>query len=78
MDKWAEILFTYDEVEAQIVKSVLELEDIDVVVNSMKIRPYPVSVGRIGEIRVLVKNKDLEKAKGILKIMKETQGNGNT
>ncbi len=77
MDEWVEVLFTYDEVEAQIVKSVLETEDIDVVVNSLKIRPYPVSIGRIGEVRLLVRSKDLERAKNVLRIMKDKPGNGN-
>ncbi len=70
MDEWVEVLFTYDEVEAQIAKNLLESEDIVVVVKSLKIRPYPVSIGRIGEVRLLVKSKDLERAKNILEIMK--------
>jgi hypothetical protein len=60
MGEWAEVLFTYDEV------------DIEVVMKSLKIRPYPVSIGRIGEVRLLVKNDDLEKAKGVLRIMKDS------
>ena len=74
MKEWAEILFTYDEIEAEIVKDVLESEDIQVVVNSLKVRPYPVSIGRMGEIRLLVRKDELEKAKGVLCIMKDTAG----
>lgn len=77
MQDWAEILFTYDEVEAEIVKDVLESEGIQVVVNSLKVRPYPVSIGRMGEIRLLVRNDELEKAKRILSIMKDSSGNGD-
>ena len=65
--EWSEILFTYDEVEANIVKGILESENIQVAIDSLKITPYPVSIGRIGEVRVLVKNDDMERAREILK-----------
>jgi hypothetical protein len=69
MDDWVELLVTYDETEVQIVKNILEAEGIQVVVNSHKVRPYPVSVGKIGEVRLLVKKESIDKAKEILKIM---------
>jgi hypothetical protein len=69
MDDWVELLVTYDETEVQIVKNILEAEGIQVVVNSLKVRPYPVSVGKIGEVRLLVRKESLDKAKEILKIM---------
>jgi hypothetical protein len=69
MDDWVELLVTYDETEVQIVKNILEAEGIQVVVNSLKVRPYPVSIGKIGEVRLLVKKESLDKAKEILKIM---------
>lgn len=69
MDDWIELLVTYDETEVQIVKNILEAEGIQVVVNSLKVRPYPVSIGKIGEVRLLVKKESLDKAKEILKIM---------
>lgn len=78
MQEWTEILFTYNEVEAEIVKDVLESEGIRVVVNSLKVSPYPVNIGRMGEIRVMVRNDELEKAEKILSIMKETSGDGDT
>ncbi len=46
------------------------------VVNSMKISPYPVSFGRLGEVRLMVKEEDYDKAKSVLSIMKNTHGNG--
>ena len=76
MSEWTEVLFTYDEVEAEIVKDVLEAENIQVVMKSLKITPYPVSIGRIGEIRLLVRNEDFEKAKDVLKIMQDSSENG--
>ena len=77
MNDWAEILFTYDDFEAEIVKDLLESENIQVVVNSMKVSPYPVSIGRMGEIKLLVKKDELEKAEKILQIMKDNQEHNN-
>jgi hypothetical protein len=71
MSEWVEFLVTYDEIEAQIVKNILEAEGIQVSINSLKIRPYPVSIGRIGEVRLLVKKEDLKNAKEVLKTMKD-------
>jgi hypothetical protein len=71
MNEWVELLFTYDEIEAEIVKDLLEAENIQVVVQSLKISPYPVSIGRMGEIRLLVKSEDLEKAREILSVMEQ-------
>ncbi len=76
MNEWTEVLFTYDAVEAEIVKDVLEAENIQVVVKSLKITPYPVSIGRMGEVRLLVRNEDFEKAKEVLKVMRDSSGNG--
>ncbi len=70
MGEWVELLVTHDEVEAQIIKNILDAENIEVVLNSSKIRPYPVSIGKIGEIKILVNKKNIEKAKEVLKIMK--------
>jgi len=74
MGAWVEILFTYDEVEAQIVKQLLEGEGIEVVIESSKIRPYPVSIGRIGEVRVMIREGDMDRAKEILKAMEDSSG----
>lgn len=76
MDDWTEFIVTNDEIEAQIVKNILEAENIPVVINSMKIRPYPVSIGRIGEVRLLVRAKDIEKARDVIRIMKDIPSEG--
>lgn len=76
MDEWVELLVTYDEIEAQIIKNILDTENIATVINSSKIRPYPVNIGKIGEVRLLIRKEDLEKAKGVLKIMKDSSENG--
>ena len=72
MDEWEEVLFTYDDVEAAIVKDLLEFENIEVVVKSMKITPYPVSIGKMGEIRLLVRKDDLENAEKVIQVMKDS------
>jgi hypothetical protein len=69
MSEWVEILLTYDEVEAQIVKRLLEGEGIEVVIDSMKMRPYPVSIGKMGEVKLMVREEELEKAKATLEAM---------
>lgn len=78
MDEWVELFVTYDEIEAQIVKNILEAEDIQVVLNSLKVRPYPVSIGKIGEVKLLVKKENLENAKNIIKIMKNVSSKEET
>ncbi len=77
MDNWEEILFTYDDIEAEIVRDLLESEHIQVVVNSMKVSPYPVSIGRMGEIKLLVRKEDLEKAEKVIQIMKHGKEQDN-
>ncbi len=74
MNEWSAILSTYDEIEAHIVKDVLESESIKVVIESLKISPYPVNIGRIGEVRVLVKDKDVDRA---LKLLDEFELQNN-
>ncbi len=76
MDNWVELLCTYDEIEAQIVKDVIESEGIEVVCRNLKISPYPVNIGRIGEVRLLVKADDLQKSQDILKIMQDDKEEG--
>ena len=74
MDEWIELLNTGDEIEAEIVKDILESENVQVVLKSLKISPYPVTIGEMGEIKLLVRNEDLEKANRILDAMKQEPG----
>lgn len=78
MSDWVEFLVTYDETEAQIVKDILDAEDIPVVMNSLKVRPYPVNIGRMGEVRLLVREEDMKKAQDVLKIMQDTSSEKET
>lgn len=65
-DKWVEVLVTYDSLEAQMVKDLLESGGMRVVLRSSKISPYPVNVGKIGEIKILVREEDKETAEKVL------------
>ena len=71
--EWVELLFTYDEVEAEIVQELLDSEEIEFDVRSQRISQFPANVCKMGEIRVMVKEADLEKAREVLRIMKETE-----
>jgi RNA-binding protein YlmH len=75
MDEWVELIVTYDEVEAEIIKDILEAEEIPVVIDSSKIRPYPVNIGKIGEVKVMVKKIDLKRAEEAIRIMREGSEN---
>jgi len=48
------------------IKDLLESGEIPVVIRSAKVSPYPVNVGKIGEVKVLVREEDIEKAKELL------------
>ena len=71
--EWAEFIFTYDEIEAEIVQDILEAEGIEVSVRSRRVSQFPVNVCSMGEIRLFVKQRDLKKAREVLKIMRETK-----
>jgi hypothetical protein len=61
-EKWTKVFVTGDPVEAEIIKDLLESGGILVRIVSLKVGPYPVNVGKMGEIRLLVRNEDLEAA----------------
>ena len=65
--EWVEILITYDPLEAEMIKHLLESGGIPVVLRSSKVSPYPVNIGKIGEIKVLVKKEDQEAAEEFLR-----------
>ncbi|MBI5025450.1 MAG: DUF2007 domain-containing protein [Nitrospirae bacterium] len=71
MKEWVELLVTYDLIEANIVKGLLEGEGIKVIFRSSKVTPYPVNIGKMGEIKLLVRAEDLQKAKDVIKIMED-------
>ncbi len=65
--EWTELLITSDELEAEMIKDLLESGGIPVVIRSAKVRPYPVSIGKMGEIKLLVRTVDREAAEAVIK-----------
>ncbi len=65
-NEWTELLVTNNEIEAEMIKDLLESGGISVVIRSSKVRPYPVSIGKMGEVKLLVRKTDLEAAKAAL------------
>jgi hypothetical protein len=66
-EKWVEVFVTDDPLEAEIIKDLLESGDIPVVIRSSKVMPYPVNVGKMGEIKILVRETDKETAGKVIK-----------
>ena len=64
---WSEVFMTCDSFEAEIIKDLLESGGITVVLRSSKVGPYPVNIGRMGEIRILVREEDEEAARNVIK-----------
>lgn len=65
-DEFVEILTTYDQIEAEMIKGLLESGGVSVVLRSSKVSPYPVNVGKIGEIKLLVRISDREIAEKVM------------
>ena len=65
-NEWTELLITNNEIEAEMIKDLLESGGIPVVIRSSKVSPYPVSIGKMGEVKVIVMKIDLETAKAAL------------
>ena len=59
---WVEGFTTYDTMEAGMVRDLLESGGIEVRSVSLKVGPYPVNVGKMGEIRLYVREHDRQKA----------------
>jgi hypothetical protein len=64
--EWVEILVTYDSLEAEMVRDLLESGGIPVVFRSSKVSPYPVNIGKMGEIKILVKAEDRAAAEKVI------------
>ncbi len=70
-DLWVELFVTYDSVEAEIIKDLLESGGIETVIRSAKVTSYPVNIGKMGEVKILVKEEDRETAEEMLRKLKE-------
>ena len=63
---WIELLITDDPLEAEMIKDLLESGGIPVVLRSSKVTPYPVNIGRMGEIKILVRSEDKKTAEEVI------------
>lgn len=63
---WVEIFITYDSIEAEMIKGLLESGGIPVILRSSKVAPYPVNIGKMGEIKILVRDEDKDTAKKVI------------
>ena len=70
-EEWTTLLVTYDSLEAEMMKDLLESGDIPVVLRSAKVSPYPVNVGKMGEVKVLVRATDRAAAEEVLRNFRE-------
>lgn len=66
-EKWVVVFVTLDPLEAEIIKDLLESGGIPVVARSSKVMPYPVNIGKMGEIKILVRETDKEAAEKVIK-----------
>jgi hypothetical protein len=66
-EKWVVIFTTYNPLEAEIIKDLLESGGIPVIIRSSKVRPYPVNIGKMGEIKILVRERDKDEAESVIK-----------
>lgn len=65
-EQWVEIFVTYDPLEAEMIRDLLESGGIPVILRSAKVSPYPVNIGKMGEIKVLVREIDEETAQSVI------------
>lgn len=63
-------MVTYDALEAEMIKDLLESGGIDAEIRSSKVTPYPVNLGKMGEVKILVKESDRAAAEELLRGMK--------
>jgi hypothetical protein len=70
-EEWTTLLVTYDSLEAEMMKDLLESGDIPVVLRSAKVSPYPVNIGKMGEVKVMVRKADRDAAEEVLRNFRE-------
>jgi len=64
--EWVEVFITYDSIEAEMIKDLLESGGMPVILRSSKVAPYPVNIGRMGEVRIFVREEDKDTAKKVI------------
>lgn len=65
-EEWVVVFVTYDSLEAEMIKDLLESGGIPVVLRSSKVSPYPVNIGKMGEIKIMVRKEDEDTAQEVI------------
>ena len=73
-EEWITLLITQDQLEAEMIKDLLESGDIPVVLRSAKVSPYPVNIGKMGEIKILIRKTDKDAAEEVITKSREESG----
>jgi len=58
---------SYDAIEADLIKGLLEDNDISCFIRDMTITPYPLSIGKFAEKRISVDRDDVEEATRLIR-----------
>ncbi|MBN2653930.1 MAG: DUF2007 domain-containing protein [Nitrospirae bacterium] len=58
-----ELVSTNDPLEAEMIMSILKSGGVTAVMKSSRVTPYPVNIGKMGEIKILVPEEDLQTAR---------------
>lgn len=66
-EEWVVVSVTYDPLEAEMIKSLLESGGVPVVLRSSRIGIYPLNIKKMGETEILVREEDKEIAEKIAK-----------
>ena len=66
MSQWKVLTVVYDPLEAEMIKDLLESGGIEAVIRSLKVSPYPVNIGKMGEVKILVREEDIEEAQRVI------------
>jgi len=73
-ENWMEVLNTDDEAEATIARGLLESEGMESRAESSRVSQLPVAIGKLGEISVMVRASDYEKARKLLDATRLMEG----
>ena len=65
--EWVGIHTTTNEYEANIIKGLLETEGIFCLLKSSRVAQFPLAIGRLGEIKIMVAPSEAEQGKQILR-----------
>jgi hypothetical protein len=66
-EKWVELCSTCTDYEAHLIAGLLKSNGLPAELKSYRVSQFPFDIGHIGEIKIMVRSVDLEKAQEILK-----------